>query len=83
MRSYELSSMDYLKESVIDNQRGQYWLGDPEGITLYQTSESEGYIILSSQGDSKYNIYDRIAPHSYLGSFRIVGRWKGRWSFRY
>ena len=72
MRSYELSSMDYLKESVIDTREGNIG-GDPEGITLYQTSESEGYIILSSQGDSKYNIYDRVTPHRYLGSFRIVG----------
>ena len=72
MRSYELTSMDYLKESVIDTREGNIG-GDPEGITLYQTSESEGYIILSSQGDSKYNIYDRVTPHSYLGSFRIVG----------
>jgi 3-phytase len=72
IRSYELSSMNYLKESVIDTREGNIG-GDPEGITLYQTSESEGYIILSSQGDSKYNIYDRVTPHSYLGSFRIVG----------
>ena len=64
--------MNYLKESVIDTREGNIG-GDPEGITLYQTSESEGYIILSSQGDSKYNIYDRVTPHRYLGSFRIVG----------
>ena len=41
MRSYELSSMEYLKESVIDTREGNIG-GDPEGITLYQTSESKG-----------------------------------------
>lgn len=72
MRSYELSSKNYLQEAVIDTREGNIG-GDPEGISLYQLSDSEGFIILSSQGDSKYNIYNRVSPHEYLGSFRVVG----------
>ena len=72
MRSYNLNNAYYLSETIIDSREGNIG-GDPEGIALYQSSASEGYIILSSQGDSKYNIYNRTEPHAYLGSFRIVG----------
>jgi 3-phytase len=72
LRSFDLSSAAFLQSFVIDSRDGNIW-GDPEGVSIYKTSKDEGYIILSSQGDSKFNLYNRKYPHNYLGSFRVVG----------
>ena len=72
LRSFDLGSNTFLQSFVIDSREGNIW-GDPEGVSIYKTSKDEGYIILSSQGDSKFNIYNRKYPHNYLGSFRVVG----------
>ena len=40
-------------------------------MTLYKTSDTDGYIILSSQGDNSFNVYNRQSPYDYLGSFKI------------
>lgn len=44
---------------------------DVEGLTLYAT-ETGGYLMVSSQGNFSYAIFDRDPPHEYLGSFKIV-----------
>ena len=51
---------------------GPHLTDDIEGVTLYSIDDKRGYIIASSQGNSTYAVYDRIAPHAYLGSFQIV-----------
>ncbi len=72
LRAYQLSDvLDFSSSVVIDSRKGNIG-GDPEGVTLYKTSSSEGYLILSSQGDSKFNLYSRTAPYNYLGSFRVA-----------
>ncbi|WP_298424752.1 phytase [uncultured Kordia sp.] len=44
---------------------------DFEGVTLYDKGNGEGYIILSSQGNNSYAVFDRIT-NAYIGSFSIV-----------
>ncbi|KAK6514689.1 hypothetical protein TWF281_004886 [Arthrobotrys megalospora] len=45
---------------------------DVEGVTLvYGKTKQEGYIIVSCQGFSEYNIYQRAPPHNYVMSFTI------------
>ncbi|WP_420572570.1 phytase [Kordia sp.] len=44
---------------------------DFEGVTLYDQGEGKGYIILSSQGNNSYAVFDRIT-NTYIGSFSIV-----------
>lgn len=44
---------------------------DVEGLTLY-TSDTGGYLIVSSQGNFSYAVFERDPPHEYLGSFKIV-----------
>ena len=39
--------------------------------SIYKSSETEGYVILSSQGDNSFNVYDRKFPYNYLGSFKV------------
>ncbi|WNJ17298.1 phytase [Pontibacter sp. G13] len=46
---------------------------DLEGVTLFKGKDGQGYLIVSSQGNHSYAIFDRQAPHAYIGSFRIDG----------
>ncbi|WP_428740895.1 phytase [Tenacibaculum sp.] len=43
---------------------------DFEGVTLYDSGNGKGYLILSSQGNNSYAIFDRIT-NQYLGSFSL------------
>ena len=55
---------------LIDSREANI-VGDPEGVTVYKTDQSKGFIILSSQGDSKFNIYNRQQPYEFIKSFKI------------
>jgi 3-phytase len=45
---------------------------DVEGLTLYEESDDDGYLIASSQGNNRFTVYEREPPHAYRGSFAIV-----------
>jgi 3-phytase len=46
---------------------------DVEGVTLvYGKTKDEGFIIVSTQGVSAYNVYKRKAPHEFVMTFTIV-----------
>lgn len=51
-----------------DNLAIQY---DVEGLTIYSTGPSSGYLIASSQGNNTYAVFDRSGQNEYLGSFEI------------
>ena len=71
LKAYRLDdSFDFSEPYIVDSRDGQIG-GDPEGVSLYKTPNNSGYLILSSQGDSKFNIYDRNYPYDYITSFRI------------
>ncbi|MDY6994347.1 MAG: phytase, partial [Pseudomonadota bacterium] len=44
---------------------------DVEGLTLYETSATTGYLIASSQGNHSFTVYRRQEDNAYLGRFRI------------
>ncbi|KAI0378133.1 3-phytase [Hypomontagnella monticulosa] len=45
---------------------------DVEGVTLVEgSSPDKGFIIVSQQGVSAYNVYRRAAPHEYVETFTI------------
>ena len=44
---------------------------DVEGITLFER-DSSGYLIVSSQGNFSYAVFDRLGDNSYLFSFKIM-----------
>ena len=47
--------------------------GDVEGVTLVQGKTlDEGFILVSIQGVSAYNVYKRQAPHEYVTTFTIT-----------
>ena len=46
---------------------------DAEGVTLvYGSKPDEGFIMVSCQGVSAYNIYRRAAPHEYVATFTVT-----------
>lgn len=44
---------------------------DIEGVSIYYAAEGEGYIIVSSQGNFAYLIFDRKTG-KYVGSFKVI-----------
>jgi len=44
---------------------------DIEGLTIYKANDKKGYLLISSQGNSTYAIFNRMPPNKYLGSFYI------------
>ncbi len=46
---------------------------DVEGLALYCAADSRGYLLVSSQGNSRFAVFSRRPPYRYLGSFRIAG----------
>ncbi len=49
---------------------GTILYADVEGMSLYIAGEA-GYLVVSSQGNYSYAVYDRLPPHDYRGSFVI------------
>lgn len=52
-----------------DNQNIKF---DIEGLAIYKSADDDGYIIASSQGNDSYAIFQRKAPHNYVGSLKVV-----------
>ena len=48
-------------------------VADVEGVTIYYGPGLSGYIILSSQGNSTFKVYDRKPPHTFRGTFSVTG----------
>jgi myo-inositol-hexaphosphate 3-phosphohydrolase len=46
---------------------------DVEGITIYYAANEEGYLIASSQGNSRFYVFNRIPPHNYVNYFTVDG----------
>ena len=44
---------------------------DVEGLTIYYASDTKGYLIASSQGDSTFAVYERDGDNKFLGFFQI------------
>ncbi|WP_108945001.1 phytase [Shewanella halifaxensis] len=51
-------------------QAGGPLVADIEGIALYQTASAD-YLVVSSQGNDSYLLYQSQAPYEYVGRFRI------------
>lgn len=44
---------------------------DIEGLAIYRGGEGKNYLLASSQGNYSYAVFELVAPHRYIGSFRI------------
>ena len=50
---------------------GSILAADVEGMSLYK-SGAGGSLVVSSQGNHSFALYDRLPPHSYRGSFVVA-----------
>lgn len=50
--------------------------GDREGLALYKLSKGQGYLIVSSQGNSTFKIYQRSGNNKFVKSVALHGVWK-------
>lgn len=62
---------DGTEETLVDAVGGGHLFADVEGMTIYETGPTTGYLLVSSQGSDTYVVYDRVAPNAYITSFRI------------
>ena len=46
---------------------------DIEGLAIYYKTGGNGYIIVSSQGNASYHLYERAKPHQFVGNFALEG----------
>jgi 3-phytase len=53
-------------------RRGGHLSGDVEGVAIAYGPRGGGFLIASSQGDSKFAVYRRQAPNHYVGAFEIA-----------
>ena len=56
-------------DSVADNPALK---DDLEGVSLYALGNGRGYLVVSSQGNNSYAVYDRDGANAYRGSFAVV-----------
>jgi 3-phytase len=45
---------------------------DVEGLAIYETGKRSGYLVVSSQGDNTFHIYDRRGSNPHLASFTVT-----------
>ncbi len=64
---FQWSSLKLLES--VNGQNGV--AADIEGIALYTRTDGSGYVLISSQGNDSYGVYDRQS-HEFLGRFRII-----------
>lgn len=51
---------------------GTHLSADVEGLTMYYRRDGKGYLLVSSQGDYTFAVYQRQGANAYVGNFRIV-----------
>lgn len=47
--------------------------GDVEGLAILPQGPRNGYLVVSDQGQNRFKIYQREAPHTFVGDFAIEG----------
>lgn len=52
---------------------GEHLKADVEGLAIYDAGDGEGYLIVSSQGDNTFHVYDREEPTVHLATFSVEG----------
>jgi hypothetical protein len=56
---------------VVHPINSEFFKPDIEGLTIYYGTAGTGYLLVSSQGDNTYAVFDRRGNNAYLGSFTV------------
>lgn len=68
--SIELEAGESSELKLLDETANGHLVADVEGMSLYTGKDGQGYLVVSSQGDNAYVLYDRVT-NEYLGRFRV------------
>jgi 3-phytase len=73
-RFYVGSNNDISRRPVLIDKvgKGGHLNAEVEGLALYTAANGHGYLIVSSQGASRFDVFNRRPPHEYVGGFKIV-----------
>ena len=63
---------DTLAAQGSDAFAGQNLEVDVEGLAIYDTGKSNGYLVVSSQGDNTFHVYKRTGRNRHLGTFVVT-----------
>ncbi|MCB1082667.1 MAG: phytase, partial [Chlamydiia bacterium] len=61
---------------ILEFGLGDQFHGDREGIALYKKKRGEGYLIISSQGNSTFKIFERAGRNKFVKTAVAHGAWK-------
>ena len=56
-----------------DEFAGKRLQADVEGLAIFRTGRFSGQLVVSSQGDNTFNLYDRQGRNRFIGAFTIAG----------
>lgn len=66
-----IDDADGSQRALVDEVGSGRLVADVEGVTLWEGADGGGYLVVSVQGWSVFNVYDRKAPHAFRGAFRV------------
>lgn len=69
---FEASPEGSQRGVMIDTVGKGRLVADVEGVALWYGLNGQGYLIVSSQGNNTYAVYEREGDNRYLGSFQIT-----------
>ena len=71
---YDAEPDDANPDGVLIAETGRNGLTDDvEGVTIYYAAGGTGYLIVSSQGNDSFKVYNRRPPHAFVKSFTVSG----------
>jgi 3-phytase len=68
---YNAEPVDEYSRVLVSDLSNENLKADIEGLTIYFADHKKGYLIVSSQGNNSYAVFNRSGSHEYLGSFLI------------
>lgn len=74
IRTISANHLDSSQTQILADIDGEILVADVEGMDLFIGDNGEGYLVVSSQGNYTYAVYDRLPPHQYRGSFVVADR---------
>ena len=69
---FSASAHDSTKGTLIDSVGYGRLVADVEGVTIWYGTDGKGFLIVSSQGNHTFAVYQREGSNRYIGSFGIA-----------
>lgn len=70
---YDVDPATGSQRTQVDRTGGGHLTPDVEGVSVVRGRDGRGYLLASSQGDSRFAVYDADGDHAFLGRFTVTG----------